>query len=69
MVRAPAVHVDLDVAAARAAGHTLLAVLEVPDAHLEPEVAVGQGADRTDVHHVAGVLVVELVPGKRPISE
>src|SRR5207249_11382301 len=59
VVGPPAVHVDVDVAAARAPGADGLRAVEVPHAHLEAEVAVGQGADGTDVHHVAGVRVLE----------
>src|SRR5205823_6776842 len=66
VMRAAPVHVDLDVAAARAARADRLGGVEVPDAHLEPEVAVGQGADGTDVDHVGGVLVVELSPREEP---
>src|SRR2546427_713401 len=66
VVRAPAVHVHLDVAAARAARTDGLRAVQVPDAHREAEVAVGEGAHRADVYDVAGVLVGELRPREEP---
>src|SRR5437870_3081587 len=66
VVRAPAVHVRLDVAAARAARTHGLRAIQVPDAHREAEVAVGEGAHRADVYDVAGVLVGELRPREEP---
>src|SRR3989454_3623636 len=66
VMRPTSVHVRVDVAAARASGAHGLGRLEVPHAHLEAEVAVGQRADRTDVHDVARILVVELSARKEP---
>src|SRR5204862_6672868 len=60
VVRPPPVDVHVDVAAARAAGTHGLRGVEVPDADLEAEVAIGQRADRTDVDDVAGVLVLQI---------
>src|SRR5437870_10938445 len=54
------------VAAARAARTDGLRAVQVPDAHREAEVAVGEGAHRADVHDVAGVLVGELRPREEP---
>src|SRR5207248_1726210 len=62
VMRAAAIDVDVDVAAARAARTDRLRGVEVPDAHLEPEVAVRQRADRADVDHVARILVLEVGP-------
>src|SRR5215831_181337 len=62
VMRTAAIDVDLDVAAARAARADRLGGVEVPDAHLETEVPVGQGADGADVDDIRGVLVVELAP-------
>jgi hypothetical protein len=55
--------VDVDVAALRAAVAHGGRAREVPDACLEAEIAIGQRADRTDVHHVAGVRIVERLTG------
>ena len=38
--------------------------MQVPHAHPEAEILFGQRADRADVDDVAGVLIVELAPGK-----
>src|SRR5262249_45772587 len=54
--------VDLDVAAVRAGAADRRRPLEVPDAGVEAEVAVRERPNRTDVDHVAGVLVVEHLP-------
>src|SRR5205814_8211179 len=64
VVRALAIDVHVHVAAARAAGTHRLGGVEVPDAHLEAELAVGQGAHRADVHHVAGIVVLEVLAGE-----
>src|SRR5436190_2249284 len=61
VVRALAVDVDVDVAAARAPGTDGLRRVEIPDAHLEAEVPVGQRAHGTDVHDVARVVVLEIL--------
>src|SRR5215831_6604704 len=58
------VGVHLDVAAARAAVANALGRVQVPYPHLEAEVTVGEGAHRTDVDHVARVLVVESLAGE-----
>ena len=63
-MRPAPVDVDLDVAAARAARTHRLRRVEVPDAHLEAEVAIGQGAHGTDVDDVAGILVLEIRAGE-----
>src|SRR5204862_427476 len=64
VVRALAIDVHVHVAAARAAGTHRLGGVEVPDAHLETELAVGQRAHRADVHHVAGIVVLEVLAGE-----
>ena len=64
VMRAPAARVDLDIAPAGAAIAHRLGRVEVPDAHLEPEVAVGERAHRADVDHVARVLVLEGLAGE-----
>src|SRR5207302_762586 len=66
VVRAPTVHVHLDVAAARAPRADRRRAVQIPDAHREPEVTVGQGAHRADVHDVAGVFVGQLLAGEEP---
>src|SRR5256885_7220808 len=57
---------SLDVAAARAPRADRRRGVEIPDAQREAKVAVGQGAHRADVHHVAGVLVDELLTREEP---
>src|SRR5207253_621700 len=64
VMRPAPVDVDLDVAAARAARTHRLRRVEVPDAHLEAEVAIGQRAHGTDVDDVAGILVLEIRAGE-----
>src|SRR5207245_10215872 len=59
-------HMELDVAVEREDQGDRVCSDEIPDTHLEPEVAVGQGADGTDVDHVRGVLVVELPAREEP---
>ncbi|UPT75250.1 MAG: hypothetical protein M0D55_05990 [Elusimicrobiota bacterium] len=63
--RAVRVRVHRDVAAARAVRADRLGLLEVPDADLVAEVAVGQRADGADVDDVAGVGVVERHAGRQ----
>ena len=65
VVRPPPVHVDVDVAAAGAARADGFRDVEIPDAHLEAELAVGERAHRADVHHVGRVVVHEVVAGEQ----
>jgi hypothetical protein len=64
VVGTAAAHVDLDVTAPAAARADRASGVQVPDPDLKPEVAVRQRAHRTDVHHVARILVVEVVAGE-----
>ncbi|TPW21158.1 MAG: hypothetical protein FD126_961 [Elusimicrobia bacterium] len=57
------VRVDLDRTAARAAGADGGRAVQVPGAHREAEVLVGEGADGADVDDVARVGVVQAHPG------
>src|SRR4030095_4151846 len=57
MVVAVLVGAPLAVAAAGAAVADALGRVEIPHAHLEAEVPIGEGAHRADVDHVARVLV------------
>src|SRR5256884_8931793 len=66
VVRAPAVHVPPRLSAARAPPAHRRRAVAIPDTHREAAVAVGQGAHRADVHHVAGVLVDELLAREEP---
>src|SRR5262249_61870363 len=61
---ASAVDVDVDVAAAGATRADRFGRVEVPDADLKAEIAVGQRAHRADVDDVAGILVLEVAAGK-----
>jgi hypothetical protein len=54
-----------DGAVARAARADRLGLVQVPDAHLVAEVAVGERADGADVHDVARVRVVERHAGRQ----
>src|SRR5256885_9934142 len=57
---------SLDVAAARAPRADRRRAVEIPDAHRAAKVAVGQGTHRADGHHVAGVLVDDLLAREEP---
>ena len=57
--------IDVDVAPRSAAGADGRSFLQIPDARLEAEILAGQRADRTHVHDVAGVGVVELLARKQ----
>src|SRR5262249_59704283 len=59
VVRALRVGVDFDIAAPSTPRADGLRTIEIPDAGLEAEVAVGQRPHRADVDDVAGVRVIE----------
>ena len=57
-MRTPTVRVDVDVAPACAPVADRLRLIEVPDTHFEPEIAVGQRANGTDVGQATGVRII-----------
>ena len=58
-VDATAMVMDIDRASAFAPGADRRRAMQIPDTHAEAEIFLGKRADRTDINHVAGVLVVD----------
>ncbi len=54
---------DVNVTAARATGAYGLLRAQIPNAHLESEIFIGQRADWADVHDISGIFVTQLLAG------
>ena len=58
------IRIEMDAAAGAAIRANAVRILEVPDALLVKEVLAAQGADRADIHDIAGQLVVARLAGE-----
>src|SRR5229473_6699932 len=58
------VRVEVNAAAGAAIGTDAFRVLEIPNPLLIKKILAAQGADRTDINHIAGEFIVARLAGK-----